>query len=66
MSITHAATPEREHNHVVRERVFLPAEFERVMLMLHESRATGTVMLDINQGGLCLIRFREEKKVTPP
>jgi hypothetical protein len=60
---TNLITPEQEHNHVIRERIFQPHQLEHVMQELHESRATGTLMLDISQGGLCTIRFREEKKI---
>ena len=48
---------------IVRERVYPPTELERVLLLMHESRATGTLMLDISQGALNSIRFREERKL---
>jgi hypothetical protein len=60
------ATPVQENNHAVRERIYSPAEFERVLLMVHESRLTGQVILDCAQGGVCNIRVREEQKLTPP
>jgi hypothetical protein len=60
------ATHIQEKNHVVRERVFPPSEFERVMMMVSESRLTGTIMLDCAQGGVCNIRVVEEQKVTFP
>jgi hypothetical protein len=63
---TSAITPKQENNHVVRERIFQPHQLNHVMQEIHESRATGVLMLDINQGGLCAIRFLEEKKITPP
>lgn len=56
------ATPLTENNHHVRERIYEPSELERVMQMIHESRATGTLMLDISQGGLRNIRFHEVLK----
>jgi hypothetical protein len=48
---------------IVRERVYAPSEFERVLQEMHESRATGTLMLDISQGALNSIRFREEQRI---
>lgn len=60
---TTVVTPDKENNHIIRERIFQPHQLEHVMQELHESRATGTLMLDITQGGLCCIRFREEKKI---
>lgn len=48
---------------IVRERVYAPSDLERVLLQMHESRATGCLMLDISQGALCAIRFREEQKL---
>jgi hypothetical protein len=64
-SFTQLVTPEREHNGAWKERVFLPTQLENVLLLMHESRATGTLMLDISQGSLNSIRFREEHKITP-
>jgi hypothetical protein len=63
---TTTVTPEKENNHIVRERIFQPHQFEHVMQELHESRLTGTLMLDVSQGALCSIRFREEHKVDTP
>jgi hypothetical protein len=62
MSVTQS-TPVDERHALVRERTFPPAELERVLLQMHESRATGTLMLDITQGALNSIRFREEHKI---
>jgi hypothetical protein len=58
-------TPEKDAQHLVRERVFVATELEKVLLLIHEERFTGTVSLDCNQGGLCAIRMQERQKVTP-
>jgi hypothetical protein len=55
--------PEQERYYVVRERIFLPTELERALLVIHEERLTGTLLLDVSQGALNSVRFREEKKV---
>jgi len=59
-------TPSNEKQLLVRERLFPPSEFEKVLLLIHEERFTGTVTLDCSQGGLCSIRMLEEQKITPP
>ena len=48
---------------MVRERTFSPDDFQRLMQMLLEERATGTVLLDLNQGGVRNVRFREEQRL---
>jgi len=53
----------REGTTVVRERTFSPDDFQRLMQMLLEERATGTVLLDLNQGGVRNVRFREEQRL---
>jgi hypothetical protein len=58
-------TPEKDAQHLVRERVFVATELEKVLLLIHEERFTGVVSLDCNQGGLCAIRMQERQKVTP-
>jgi hypothetical protein len=58
------APPHVDERHaLVRERTFPPSELERILLMVHEERLTGTVTLDINQGGLCAIRVKEQQKL---
>ena len=52
-----------ETHRLVRERVFPPSELERVLLMIADERFTGTVTLDCNQGGVCLIRMNEQQKL---
>ena len=54
----------KENKHEVRERVYPPSEFERVLLMIHEERLVGQVILDVTQGGVRNIRVLEEHKVT--
>lgn len=53
----------RESHTVARERVFAPAELASVMADLHASGATGTLMLDLNQGSLAGVRFLEEQRL---
>jgi len=57
-------TPANEKQLLVRERLFIPAELEKVLLLIHEERFTGTVTLDCSQGGLCAIRMSEQQKLT--
>lgn len=62
--------PSRERDQVsdshrlVRERIF-PAStsIASILVELRESRATGTLFVDINIGGVGMIRFREEQRV---
>ena len=57
-AITHA-----DAHHVTRERHFPADQFERVLLMVHEERLTGQLIIDINQGGVASIRLHERKKL---
>lgn len=59
-------TESKDHRSIIRERHFSVSDYERVMLLIHESRTTGTLMLDLRQGGIAGIRLREEQKITPP
>lgn len=52
----------REGMRTIREREFPAAQLSNILLLVHEERFTGQVILDINQGGLCTIRLHEEKK----
>lgn len=62
--------PSRERDKVsdshrlVRERTF-PASTPIAVILadLRESRATGTLFVDVNVGGVGMIRFREEQRV---
>lgn len=54
-----------EQQHIVRERLFLITP-EDVLELLSATRATGTLVIDLNQGGVGSIRFTERKKITPP
>jgi hypothetical protein len=63
MSATSDILVSREGTTVVRERTFSPDDFQRLMLLLQEERATGTVLLDLNCGGVRNVRFREEQKI---
>lgn len=55
----------KEGLRTIREREFSPSQLQNVLLLVHEERLTGQVILDINQGGLCTIRLHEEKKSRP-
>lgn len=55
-------SPIAEAERILRERIYVEhtfpaAEFERALLTLHETRATGTLMIDLSQGGVCSVRF---------
>jgi hypothetical protein len=53
-----------ESHRLVRERSFTPkSSIETIIEILKESHATGQLMIDMNQGGIGSIRFREEQKV---
>lgn len=58
-------TESKDHRTVIRERHFNVRDYERVLLLIHESRATGTLMLDLKDGGIAGIRLREEQKIVP-
>jgi hypothetical protein len=58
-----APTHTNETHRLVRERCFLPSELERVLLLVHEERFTGTVTLDCSQGSLNMIRMNEQQKL---
>jgi hypothetical protein len=48
----------------VRERAFpSSSDLNYVLRLLRSSHSTGTLMIDVNQGGVGSIRFREETKV---
>ena len=57
-------TPSNEKQLLVRERIFPPSDFEKVLLLVQEERFTGTITLDCTQGGLCNIRMSEQQKIT--
>jgi hypothetical protein len=65
MSATTDILTTREGTRVVREREFPPSQLQNILLLVHEERLTGQVILDINQGGLCSIRIIEQQKVAP-
>ena len=60
-----APLPASESHHLVRERVFRSSREDvySALRSLLESRSTGTLMVDIANGGIGSVRFREEKKV---
>lgn len=53
----------KEHQRIVRERTFRVQDYERLLMMIQDERVTGTLMLDLNQGGIASIRLREEEKI---
>jgi hypothetical protein len=58
-------SPVTDNATLVKEQSYAPVDFGPLMLHLHESRATGQVILDIRQGGVGGIRFVEERKLPP-
>lgn len=52
-----------ERQHIVRERVFIPSQLDEVMFVLRETRATGTLTVSFNQGGVGTVRFVETQKL---
>ncbi len=52
-----------ERHHVVRERIYPPSQLAEVMQHLHESRATGTLSIDVREGGIGSVRFTETQKL---
>ena len=56
-------TGARERHHVVRERTYRPSQLAEVMQSLHESHATGTLSIDIHEGGVGSVRFTETQKL---
>jgi hypothetical protein len=57
-------SPVTDNATIVKEQSYAPADFAAVMLHLHESRATGTLCLDLRQGGVGSIRFVEERRIS--
>ena len=54
----------REKCHLTREREFpSSADLSYVIKLLRDAHSTGTLMIDISQGGVGSIRFREESSV---
>lgn len=51
---------------MVRERTFADLDPKELLDFLRACHATGTVLIDLNQGGIGSLRFREEMTVTPP
>jgi hypothetical protein len=56
---------ETESHRIVRERAFVPSTLPRLLVALHDERATGTLVVEWNQGGIRAVHFREERRVTP-
>jgi hypothetical protein len=58
------ATPLRDTYHLVRERVYQGSlDFVLIMAGLQREKATGTLIADLSQGGLCRVRFRSEQDI---
>lgn len=57
------ATPAQESHRMVRERLFGTTDVAEVLSSLVDSRSTGTLLVDLSQGTVGSIRFREEQKV---
>ena len=59
-----APTHISERHHLIRERSFpASADIAYVLKLLRSSHSTGMLMIDVNEGGVGSIRFREETKV---
>lgn len=55
-----------ETHRLVRERVFPhPLDVPAILHLLRQQSATGTLTIDLNQGGVGSIRFREERRIHP-
>jgi hypothetical protein len=53
-----------ESNRVIRERSFTQrGEITSILDHLRETKATGQLIVDLSQGGIGTVRFREEKKL---
>jgi hypothetical protein len=53
-----------ESHRLVRERAFPASQsVEDLLAQLRESGFTGTLQIDLNQGGIGTIRLREEKRI---
>jgi hypothetical protein len=48
---------------MVWERFFPPAQFQQVMLLIHEGRISGSLILDLHQGSIRNIRLQEEQAI---
>lgn len=58
-----ASSSVHEAHTLVRERRFPASELSSVLSSLRDSRSTGTLLIDMNQGGVGTIRFREEHPI---
>ena len=66
-SMRESSTPHiRDSQVLVRERGFPPTmDIASLLHFLRDQRSTGKLMIDMNQGGIGTIRFREEAHVVP-
>lgn len=53
-------THNAESHRIVRERVFPPSQLSSLLQVIRDAHLTGTVMLDVSQGTIASVRFREE------
>jgi len=64
---TKLPTHVRDSHILVRERRFPPSQdIAALMKFLRDMHSTGTLMINISQGGICTLRYREEINVTEP
>ena len=56
-------SPVSDATRLTRVRVFPPSSFDNLREMIGDSAFTGTVMIDCNQGGICGVRFHEEREI---
>jgi hypothetical protein len=58
--------PPLESHQLVRERTFTGAyDLGNLITLLHSERATGQIIVNMTQGGVGSITFREQHKVFP-
>ncbi len=54
----------RETYRLVRERIYQgPLDVLQILISLRMERVTGTISIDLSQGGICRVRFREEQDI---
>lgn len=57
--------PTRDSHILVRERRFPPTQdLVALMHFLRDARSTGMLMINLSQGSVCTLRYREEINVT--
>ena len=61
------ATPSRDETTITRVRSFSPSmKLMHIILQLRREHVTGSLILDLNQGGICNIRCCESSRIDLP